>query len=167
MSIAQKLQAIADNQPKVYQAGKREERKHIFDELDKALVDVGAEPVQNDNPNTPIALFVGRAYDAGLESVYETIVFAQDHDNVQTVNDTLRATIKTGEKSVFFINKGWTGKCDANTVDNKGLYFFVVNETVFWGRWRNGQFNLQAITMGTNYSFVVSAGEEWLKVVLL
>ena len=136
MSIAEKLTTIAQNEQKVYDAG------YIL-----GLAD-------------------------GKQSAYETIVIAQDSTSVQSAYNVFAASISGGENVVLFINKAWTGVPDASTTNNRGLWLmWLSNEykhssaPAFWGRWRNS-----AYTPGTyinnDYDFIVSSGDEWIKVVL-
>jgi hypothetical protein len=137
MSIAEKLIQITENQLKVYEAGKK-----------------SVEPSE--------------------QPVYETIVFAQDCTNAQQVFDILSATMTPEDKLVIFVNKAWTGVPNTDTVNNKGLWMLCVSKefnitglnSSTWARWRNGAYYANA-GVNAGYDYAVSAGEEWLKVVLL
>lgn len=133
MSIAEKLIQIAENELKVYEAGKQ-----------------------------------------SVHESHETIVFAQDCTNSHQVWDILSATMTPGDKIVMFVNKAWTGFPNADTVNNRGLWMLCVNKefnysnetSSMWGRFRDGRYNVQA-AVNAGYDCIVSAGEEWLKVVLV
>ena len=113
-------------------------------------------------------------YESGKQSVYETIVFAQDCTNAQQVFDILSATMTAEDKLVMFVNKAWNGVPNADTVNNKGLWMLCVSKefnitglnSSTWARWRSGAYYANA-GVNAGYDFAVSAGEEWLRVVLL
>ena len=138
MNIAEKLLQIAENQLKVYEAGKQS------------------------------------AEHGGEQPSYETIVFAQDCTNAKQAYDILSATMSPEDKLVMFVNKTWAGWPNTdNTVNNQGLWMLCLckewspqnsNHSMLL-RFRAGTYNLTyGITSGLDYT--VSAGEEWLKVVL-
>jgi hypothetical protein len=133
MTIAEKLIQIAENELKVYEAGKKSAGK-----------------------------------------TYETFVFTQDCTNAQQVWNILSATMTPADKIVMFVNKAWTGVPNADTVNNQGLWMMCVSKefnstgvnSSMLARWRNGEY-ATFHTINPSLSYNVSAGEEWLKIVLL
>lgn len=130
MSIADKLMQIAENELKVYKAGRQ-----------------------------------------SADKSHETFVFTQDCTNAQQARNILSATMTPADKIVIFINKAWTGVPKADTANNQGLWMLCFSTEEFsWNgvlaRWRNSAYNVvQSINASIDYT--VSAGEEWLKIVLL
>lgn len=114
-----------------------------------------------------------KVYEAGRQSIgesHETIVFAQDCVNAQQAWDILSATMTPVDKIVMFVNKAWTGVPNADTTNNQGLWMMCCsnefNTLGMLGRWRDGGYvALPSINPSVDYT--VSAGEEWLKIVLL
>lgn len=115
-----------------------------------------------------------KVYEAGKQSVYETIVFAQDLQNAEQAYRTFFATMTAEEKIVMFVNKAWTGLPNADTVNNRGLIMMCVNneyhqpdtKLCIWVRFRDGKYYFLNYT-NDSYAFIISAGDEWLRVVLL
>lgn len=115
-----------------------------------------------------------KVYESGKQSVYETIVFAQDCTNSHKAWNILSATMAPEDKIVMFVNKAWTSVPDADTVNNQGLWMLCVskefnrpNETSsMWARFRNGSYSVVG-SVNEGYDYTVSAGDEWLKVVLV
>jgi hypothetical protein len=137
MSIAEKLTTIAENVPKVFEAGYEKGKSE------------------------------------GGTSAYETIVFTQDCNNAEEVWNVLNATTSKDDKIVYFINKAWFDNPSMNPVQNQALSFVWHAEEFYrgqrlcqWMRWRDNAFNIQHYIV---YSFdcIVSAGAEWIKVVVL
>ena len=130
MSIAEKLVAIAENELKVYEAGK--------------------------------------------QSVYETIVIAQDCTNVLDAYNLFGATNSPTDKMVLFVNKAWTGFPSADTTNNQALCMLWINDEfrsatslhATWVRWRNNEYNA-VVLVNAAYDYIVSSGEEWLRVVVM
>lgn len=113
----------------------------------------------------------------GKNSAYETIVVAQDCTNVSQVYNIFGATNNPDDKIVLFINKEWAGVPEANMPNNKGLFmlwlskeFSITNGSAsmstFWGRLRDGTYGANMV-VNSQYDYIVSAGEEWTRVVLL
>lgn len=129
MSIAEKLMQIAENEVKVYEAGRQ----------------------SAGNP-------------------HETFIFEQDCTNAKQVRDILSEAMTPADKIVMFVNKAWTGFPNADTVDNQGLWMMCCsnefNTLGMLGRWRDGGYNANPSIYST-IDYTVSAGEEWLKIVLL
>ena len=119
-----------------------------------------------------------KVYEAGKKSVepggdqpsYETIVFAQDCTNAQQVKNILYPTLSSEDKIVIFINKAWVNPPDGNTVNNQGLWMMLFSNEYnlpgAFGRWRDGGHSSYN-TINASMDYIVSVGEEWLKVVLL
>jgi hypothetical protein len=111
-----------------------------------------------------------KVYEAGRQSAYETIVFAQDCTNAQQVFDILSEAMTPADKIVMFVNKAWTVVPNSDTVNNQGLWMMCLstefNSRGMFARWRDGLYYTSA-DIHQNYDYTVSAGEEWLKVVLL
>lgn len=119
-----------------------------------------------------------KVYEAGKQSVepggeqseYETFVFAQDCTNAQQVKDILSAAMTYGDKIVIFVNKAWTGVPNADTANNQGLWMMCFsnefNCSGMLARWRDGSY-VALPSINPSIDYTVSAGEEWLKIVLL
>lgn len=69
MSIADKLVLVAENQQKVYDVGGVNKERAIRSDLDEALEDLGAEPVEDETNSAPFDLYIYRAYDEGHNQV--------------------------------------------------------------------------------------------------
>jgi hypothetical protein len=114
-----------------------------------------------------------KVYEAGRQSVgesHETIVFAQDCVNAQQARSILSANMTPVDKIVMFVNKAWTGVPNADTANNQGLWMMCFstefNCTGMLARWRDGSY-ITLSSVNPSIDYTVSAGEEWLKIVLL
>lgn len=114
-----------------------------------------------------------KVYEAGRQSAgesHETFVFTQDCTNAQQARNILSATMSPVDKIVMFVNKAWTEVPNADTANNQGLWMMCFstefNCSGMLARWRNGAYAaLPSINSSIDYT--VSAGEEWIKIVLL
>lgn len=114
-----------------------------------------------------------KVYEAGRQSAgnpHETFIFEQDCTNAQQVRSILWAAMTPADKIVMFINKAWTGLPSADTVNNQGLWMMCCSDEFntlgMLARWRDGGY-IALSTINPSIDYTVSAGEEWLKVVLL
>lgn len=123
---------------------------------------------------TAIAENAQKVFDAGKQSVYETIVFTKDCANIYEAVTLLEEFISPSDKLVMFLNKGWRSLPTNETPDNQGLFVLWLGEELrpanekraVWMRFRDGAHSCND-NVNNSYSFVVPAGEEWVKVVFL
>lgn len=142
MSIAEKLVRIADREQKVYDAGYW--NGHAVGEQD------------------------------GKNSVYQTVTVTQDCTNVKQCWDVLSASNNETDKIVLFVNKKWDSVPDNTFVNNSLLYMlwcsteFISGERghAWWLRWRDGAYSYVDL-VNTQYDCNISAGDEFIKVVIL
>jgi hypothetical protein len=140
--ISRKLQKIAENVPQVYEAGYNK----------------GFEEGRN----------------AERDAIYQDITITQDCTDAQQCWRVLSASNNETDKLVLFVNKKWNTLPDSTFANNTLLYMlwqadeFRIIETnlATWVRWRDGTYSLSHI-INPNYDCVMSAGDEFIKVVIL
>ena len=161
-----KLVKIAENEPKIYEAGKAEgieqgieqgmaDMAHLNDELEQILygTDTG-----------------GKSW---LDTIYEDVTLTQDVTNVLQLYNILKSTIEEGQELVIFIASKWTSYPTAELPSNTVLSMLIWDEKyrgpsshlALCERWRDN-----SLTVGNNinssYDATAKAGDVFRKVVL-
>ena len=77
---------------------------------------------------TAIAENEQKVFDAGKQSVYETVVFTKDLTDAKGVVDFLEQFIAPNEKIVVFTDKKWSGLPASETPNNKALWVFWMSQ---------------------------------------
>lgn len=112
-------------------------------------------------------------YEAGKQSVYETITITQDCTNIKQICDIFDSVVSADEM-VLFVNDAWVGLPDANTPNNLFLMMLWTNtgyskttgtRECLWGRWRGGAYATTTF-INTEYDCVLPSGSTLRKVVI-
>lgn len=162
-----KLIQIAENEPKVYEAGKADGIEqgieqgmanvaHLNDELEQILygTDTG-----------------GKSW---LDTIYEDVTLTQDVTNVLQLYNILKSTIEEGQELVIFINSKWVSYPTAELPSNTILSMLIWSEKyigsesshlAIYERWRNNSFAAGNIVT-KDYDATAKAGDIFRKVVL-
>ena len=165
---AEKLIQIAENEPKVYEAGKAEgieqgieqgmaDVAHLNDELEQILygTDTG-----------------GKSW---LDTIYEDVTITQDVTNVLQLYNILNSTIEEGQELVIFIASKWVSYPTAELPTNTVLSMLIWNEKyigvslsahlALYERWRDNSFTVGNIVT-RDYDATAKVGDIFRKVVL-
>ena len=111
-------------------------------------------------------------YEAGKASVYESITITSDIANAVEFFNLITPLLSENDKVVMFMRKDFNGAPPADAPRGLGLWFMwqsteygaSYRQNVFM-RWIDGEYSPSISTVDT-YIFVVSAGTEFVKVVL-
>lgn len=164
---AEKLIQIAENEPKVYEAGKADgieqgieqgmaDVAHLNDELEQILygTDTG-----------------GKSW---LDTIYEDVTLTQDVTNVLQLYNILNSTIEEGQELVIFIASKWVSYPTADLPTNTVLSMLIWNEKyigsssthiALYERWRDNSF-VSGNIVTSSYDATAKAGDVFRKVVL-
>lgn len=159
---AEKLIQIAENEQKVYEAGKAEgieqgmaDVAHLNDELEQILygTDTG-----------------GKSW---LDTIYEDVTLTQDVTNVLQLYNILNSTIEEGQELVVFIASKWVSYPTADLPTNTVLSMLIWSEEyrgspthlALYERWRDNSFAVGNIVT-SSYDATAKAGDVFRKVVL-
>lgn len=164
---AEKLIQIAENEPKVYEAGRTEgieqgieqgmaDVAHLNDELEQILygTDTG-----------------GKSW---LDTIYGDVTLTQDVTNALQLYNILKSTIKEGQELVIFIASKWTSYPTAELPNNTILSMLIwsekyigssSNHLALYERWRDNSFVAGNIVT-QEYDATAKAGDVFRKVVL-
>ena len=157
--IAEKLIQIAENQPKVYNAGVEQgmaEVAHLNDELEQIIygTDTG-----------------GKSW---LDTIYEDVTLTQDVTNALQLYNILSSTIEEGQELVIFIDSKWVSYPTAEFPNNTVVSMLIWGEKyigassyhlALYERWRDN--SVQSLNIVTqSYDATAKAGDVFRKVVL-
>lgn len=152
-----------------------EQTESDFQAIKDKIVEHGVEVVDG----TKTAEYASKIVDvfgAGKASVYQTVTITQDCTNGLEIYTVLSASVDESNRMVLFVNKNWNTPPNDISVNNYflGMLWFSrefysegqTSKQSLWWRWRNGEYDLRVIT-NSSYDCVLSAGDEFTKVVIL
>lgn len=146
-----------------------------FQAIKDKIVEHGVE-VADGTKTAEYASKIVDVFGAGKASVYQTVTITQDCTNALEIYTVLSASVDESNRMVLFVNKNWNTPPNDISVNNYflGMLWFSrefysegqTSKQSLWWRWRNGEYDLRVIT-NSSYDCVLSAGDEFTKVVIL
>lgn len=159
VTVAEKLSAIGNNMARVYDTGFEKGHDQGFEE-GKQFGDY--------------AQGFEEGKQAERDAIYQDITITQDCTDALQCWKVLSASNNETDKLVLFVNKKWNALPDSTFANNTLLYMlwqadeFRISEInrATWMRWRDNAYSTSNV-INQNYDCVMSAGDEFIKVVIL
>jgi hypothetical protein len=182
VTVAEKLSAIGNNMARVYDTGFEKGFDKGRDEGFEKGHNQGFEEGHDQGFEEGRAEGFEEGHDQGFEegkqaerdAIYQDITITQDCTDALQCWKVLSASNNETDKLVLFVNKKWNALPDSTFANNTLLYMlwqadeFRINaeNRANWIRWRDNAY-ATANTINRNYDCIMSAGDEFIKVVIL